>query len=92
MRALGSPLRPRFDTEHSGVLLWQQVVEIGWWIGGARAVAEGVRALVALEDRPHESRIVSGPAGRGDLYRDGAGDYQLRVFGADRRHAGKRPG
>jgi small-conductance mechanosensitive channel/CRP-like cAMP-binding protein len=59
MRALGSPLRPRFETDHSGMLLWQQMVEIGWWISGARALAEGMRALVALEDRPHESRIVS---------------------------------
>jgi small-conductance mechanosensitive channel/CRP-like cAMP-binding protein len=59
MIALGSPLRPQFDSERPGVLLWQQIVEIGWWIVGARAVAAGVRALVALENRPHESRIVS---------------------------------
>jgi small-conductance mechanosensitive channel/CRP-like cAMP-binding protein len=56
---LGSPLRPQFETERSGVMLWQQCVEIGWWIIGARAVAAGIRALVALEGRPHESRIVS---------------------------------
>ncbi len=56
---LGSPLRPQFVTERSGILLWQQAVEIGWWILGARVIAAVVRALVALEGRPHESRIVS---------------------------------
>ena len=57
---LGSPLRPQFETAGSGaVLLWQQCVEIGWWIVGARAGTAGIRALVALEGRPHESRIVS---------------------------------
>jgi small-conductance mechanosensitive channel/CRP-like cAMP-binding protein len=58
-RALGSPLRPQFEAEGSAVLLWQQSVEIGWWIIGARAVAAVVRALVVLEGRPHKSRIVS---------------------------------
>jgi small-conductance mechanosensitive channel/CRP-like cAMP-binding protein len=58
-RALGSPLRPQFETAGSSVLLWQQSVEIGWWIIGARAVAAGIRAMVVLEGRPHKSRIVS---------------------------------
>jgi small-conductance mechanosensitive channel/CRP-like cAMP-binding protein len=58
-RALGSPLRPQFEADGSAMLLWQQSVEIGWWIIGARAVAGGVRALVVLEGRPHKSRIVS---------------------------------
>ncbi len=57
--ALGSPLRPQFNTGHSGVLLWQQCVEVGWWILAARVIAAAMRALVALEGRPHESRIVS---------------------------------
>jgi small-conductance mechanosensitive channel/CRP-like cAMP-binding protein len=56
---LGSPLRPQFEIERSGIVLWQQCVEIGWWIIGARAVAATIRAMVALEGRPHESRIVS---------------------------------
>jgi small-conductance mechanosensitive channel len=59
VNALGLPLRPLFDCERSGGLLWQQTVKIGWWIVDARVVAAGVRALVALENRPHESRIVS---------------------------------
>jgi small-conductance mechanosensitive channel/CRP-like cAMP-binding protein len=59
MGSLSSPLRPQFDMAHSGVLLWQQLVEIGWWVVGARAAASGVRALVALENKPHQSRIVS---------------------------------
>jgi small-conductance mechanosensitive channel/CRP-like cAMP-binding protein len=41
------------------MLLWQQCVEVGWWIIGARAAAAVVRTLVALEGRPHQSRILS---------------------------------
>jgi small-conductance mechanosensitive channel/CRP-like cAMP-binding protein len=57
--SLGSPLRPQFATDRSAMLLWQQIVELGWWIVGARAVTIGVRALAVLENRPHQSRIVS---------------------------------
>jgi small-conductance mechanosensitive channel/CRP-like cAMP-binding protein len=57
--ALGSPLRPQFEIDRSGMLLWQQCVEIGWWVIGARAVAAVIRAMVALEGRPHQSRILS---------------------------------
>ena len=57
--SLGSPLRPQFAVEHSGLLFWQQLVELGWWIVGARAVTIAVRALAVLENRPHQSRIVS---------------------------------
>jgi small-conductance mechanosensitive channel/CRP-like cAMP-binding protein len=57
--SLGSPLMPRFTSEHSWLLFWQQLVELGWCIVAARAVAIGVRAVVVLENRPHESRILS---------------------------------
>jgi small-conductance mechanosensitive channel/CRP-like cAMP-binding protein len=57
--AMGTPLRPQFETDPPAMLLWQQIVEVGWWIVGARAAAAGIRAVVALEGRPHQSRILS---------------------------------
>ena len=57
--ALVSPLRPRFDDASAGLHFWQQCVETGWWIAGARVAVGIARLLIVLEHRPRESRIVS---------------------------------
>ncbi len=58
-RAVGSPLSPRFDASHPGLEFWQQVVEAGWWLVGARVAVGLLRLLVVLEHRPRETQIIS---------------------------------
>jgi small-conductance mechanosensitive channel/CRP-like cAMP-binding protein len=58
-RILGSPLRPIYGNGREGVLLWQKLVEAGWWVIGARVAVGIVRLLVVLEHRPRETQIVS---------------------------------
>ena len=56
---LGSPLQPHFSTDRPGQLLWEQVIEAGWWFAGARFAVGVARLLVVLENRPRETRIIS---------------------------------
>jgi small-conductance mechanosensitive channel/CRP-like cAMP-binding protein len=56
---LGSPLQPDFDTADAGKHFWQQVIEAGWWVMGARLIVGGARLLIVLEARPRETQIVS---------------------------------
>ena len=42
-----------------GVLIWAQLLEIGWWMLGARVAVGVLRLIVVLEGRPHETQIVS---------------------------------
>jgi small-conductance mechanosensitive channel/CRP-like cAMP-binding protein len=42
-----------------GVLVWAQLVEIGWWMLGARVAGGILRFIVVLEGRPRETQIVS---------------------------------
>ncbi len=55
----GSPLDPQFGARHTGELIWQQLVEAGWWIMAGRLAVGVARALVVLENRPRETQIVS---------------------------------
>ena len=56
---LGSPLRPHFHTEHAGEQAWEQFLEAGWWLIGARSTIGVVRLLIVLESRPRETKIIS---------------------------------
>ncbi len=58
-RAVGSPLRPRFAVVQSELRFWQQVIEAGWWLLGARVAVGVARLLVVLEHRPRETQIIS---------------------------------
>ncbi|MGD0107572.1 MAG: hypothetical protein ABSC06_26560, partial [Rhodopila sp.] len=42
-----------------GVLIWAQLLEIGWWMLGARVAVGILRLIVVLEGRPRETQIVS---------------------------------
>jgi small-conductance mechanosensitive channel/CRP-like cAMP-binding protein len=56
---LGSPLRPRFGIINPGERLWEQLIEAGWWMIGARGAVGLMRMLVVLENKPQETQIVS---------------------------------
>ena len=58
-RVLGSPLAPHFTAARPGQQLWEQLVEAGWWLVGARVAAGAARLLVVLENRPRETQIIS---------------------------------
>jgi small-conductance mechanosensitive channel/CRP-like cAMP-binding protein len=58
-RLLGSPLAPRYSPLYSGKLVWEHLIEAGWWILAARAGVTLVRLLVVLEHRPRETQMVS---------------------------------
>jgi small-conductance mechanosensitive channel/CRP-like cAMP-binding protein len=58
-RILGSALRPRFGVINPAERLWEQLIETGWWILGARGAVGLVRLLVVLENKPQETQIVS---------------------------------
>jgi small-conductance mechanosensitive channel/CRP-like cAMP-binding protein len=51
--SVSAPLLP------PGVRVWAQLVEIGWWILGARAAVDILRLIVVLEGKPRETQIVS---------------------------------
>lgn len=57
--AVGSPLAPRLATALPGERVWAQLVEIGWWMLGARVAVGVLRLVVVLEDKPRETQIVS---------------------------------
>jgi small-conductance mechanosensitive channel/CRP-like cAMP-binding protein len=54
-----SPVAPQFDVSGAGMRLWAKLIEIGWWILGARVAVGVVRLLVVLENQPRETKIVS---------------------------------
>jgi len=56
---LGSPLQPRFSTARTGHRFWEQLIEAGWWLVGARVAIGLARLFVVLENRPRETRIMS---------------------------------
>jgi small-conductance mechanosensitive channel/CRP-like cAMP-binding protein len=55
-RVFGSPLDPKFVEPH---LVWQQIVEAGWWLIGAQVAIGSARLLVVLDNRPRETQIIS---------------------------------
>ncbi len=58
-RILGSPIAPRFRTDEIGVRLWEQVIEVGWWIIAAQGAIGLTRLFVVFETRPRETRIIT---------------------------------
>nr|WP_321983157.1 mechanosensitive ion channel family protein [uncultured Lichenicoccus sp.] len=58
-QVVGSPLQPRYHAPRASVQLWQQFIEAGWWLVGARIAIGLARLLVVLEGRPRETRIIS---------------------------------
>jgi small-conductance mechanosensitive channel/CRP-like cAMP-binding protein len=57
--SVGSPLAPELRGAAPGERLWAHLVELGWWILGARVAVGIVRVVVVLENRPRETQIVS---------------------------------
>jgi small-conductance mechanosensitive channel len=57
--AVRSPVAPQLDVAEAGMLVWAKVIEIGWWVLGARVAVNIVRLAVVLENRPRETKIVS---------------------------------
>jgi small-conductance mechanosensitive channel/CRP-like cAMP-binding protein len=57
--AVGSPIAPDFHPTLPGEKIWGQLVQIGWWMLGARVAVGIVRLVVVLENRPRETQIVS---------------------------------
>jgi small-conductance mechanosensitive channel/CRP-like cAMP-binding protein len=55
-RVFGSPLDPAFTQPH---MVWQQVLEAGWWLIGAQVAIGSARLLVVLDNRPRETQIIS---------------------------------
>ncbi|MBX5206855.1 mechanosensitive ion channel family protein [Rhizobium sp. NZLR11] len=56
---IGSPFAPSFDTQQPGEQVWEQLIEIGWWLMAAQCAIGIARLLVVFETKPRESRIVS---------------------------------
>jgi small-conductance mechanosensitive channel/CRP-like cAMP-binding protein len=56
---LGSPIKPQFDAVNPGMRLWEQAVEVGWWIIGAQGAIGLTRLFIIFETRPRETRIIS---------------------------------
>src|ERR1700761_8076209 len=44
--ALGSPVSPQFPVTDAGHRVWAQLLEVGWWIVGARLAVGVLRLLV----------------------------------------------
>jgi len=57
--AIGSPVAPQFHATLPGEQIWGQLVQIGWWMLGARVAVGIIRLVVVLENRPRETQIVS---------------------------------
>jgi small-conductance mechanosensitive channel/CRP-like cAMP-binding protein len=57
--AIGSPVAPQFQAATATEQIWMRLVEIGWWILGARVAVGIVRLVVVLENQPRETKIVS---------------------------------
>ena len=58
-RMIGSPLAPHYHSGRAGEQLWEQLVEVGWWLIAARIAIGLARLLVVLEGKPRETRIIS---------------------------------
>ena len=58
-RAFGSPVVPQFHATRPGEQIWGRLIQIGWWMLGARVAVGIVRLVVVLENRPRETQIVS---------------------------------
>jgi len=58
-RLLGSPIAPRFGSGTTGRRLWEQVIEVGWWIVAAQSAIGLIRLFIVFEARPRETRIIS---------------------------------
>ena len=59
VKTSGTPFAPEFDALQPGDRIWQQLVEIGWWLVAAQCAIGFVRLLVVFETKPRETRIVS---------------------------------
>lgn len=59
VRALGSPFAPTLSAESADVRLWEQLVEIGWWLVAAQCAVGMVALFLIFEEKPRETRIVS---------------------------------
>jgi small-conductance mechanosensitive channel/CRP-like cAMP-binding protein len=57
--AVRSPVAPQLDVAEAGMRAWAKLIEIGWWMLGARVAVGIVRLVVVLENRPRETKIVS---------------------------------
>ena len=58
-RAVISPLAPQLSSATPTVRIWALLVEIGWWLLGARVAVGLVRLVVVLEHRPRETKMIS---------------------------------
>lgn len=58
-RTLGSPFAPGYDTGEAGLRMWDQAIEIGWWIIAAQTAIGLIRLFIVFETRPRETRIIS---------------------------------
>jgi small-conductance mechanosensitive channel len=54
-----SPVATHRDVADAGVQVWVKLIEIGWWVLGARVAVGIVRLVVVLENQPRETKIVS---------------------------------
>ena len=57
--AVGSPVAPQVEEAKAGMRLWTRLIEIGWWMLGARVAVSILRLAVVLENRPRETKIIS---------------------------------
>jgi len=57
--AIGSPIAPQFHPTLPSARLWGQVLEVGWWMLGARVVVGLVRLAVVLQNHPRDTQIVA---------------------------------
>lgn len=57
--AVGSPLAPQLGARLPGERTWAQLVEIGWWMLGARVAVGVLRLALVVEDKPRQTQIVS---------------------------------
>ena len=55
---VGSPVAPSLPLSPSAQV-WADLIEIGWWVLGARLAAGFLRLVVVLEGRPRETQIIS---------------------------------
>ncbi|WP_025662728.1 hypothetical protein [Rhizobium sp. IBUN] len=52
LRMGGSPFAPQFDAAEPGYRVWQQLIEIGWWLVAAQCAIGIVRLLMVFETKP----------------------------------------
>ncbi|WFR97910.1 mechanosensitive ion channel family protein [Rhizobium tumorigenes] len=58
-RILDSPFAPQLVAEPPGIRLWEQVIEVGWWVIAAQGAIGITRLFLVFEAKPRETRIVS---------------------------------